>query len=1025
MSTAPPALLAVAVLAGATALARDPAALTILGPNYPRVFYFRATESACSPQRYPTYESWERHFDGLMGIMGKCLEEECLGREPRNPEFFARFKQRHPEQAVLLHFNGNSRDPLYHRERYFPGHWIYRRAVMIAEDVPATPGESVIKVSDARAFRVDTGRYRANNDDIALFGVKDGKHDWYHCEHVQLVALDHAANTITVKRGCYGSSPLAFKAGESRAAAHQVEGPWGQNNHFLWYYNYSTHCPKDRNGNVCSDLLVDDLAAWFGAGGTLEAFDGLEFDVLFNVTHGDTDGDGVEDRGVIDGRNNYGIGVVEFARKLRERMGEDFIIQADGALGRGGVRSQRAWGWFNGIESEGWPNLNDWEIDDWSGGLNRHLFWQQNARQPAFNYINHKWVEHLPDRPGHHRQADVPFARHRLVFAAGQFTDAMICYSSTPKVPASTGYTYWERDVTVPANATLAFHVGMGPLSPERSDGVWFSVHAAALEDGKPGAFSKLFEESSKAHEWLPHSVSLAEFANQSVRLRFVADCGPMDNATTDHAAWGDARIVSAEADSLQLITDAMPASGMRIRKRQETPIDPNTGARITYEATWPIGDQPMPAYALHPPYRRVAAGFDKFPIWDEFVCGADNVLGWLGRPEAPPGHLATATPDLLAGAGRGAALAARITGAVAAKPTDAGVLVRSRDAGAEELVFTVGDVPAGGRDLFVEVTMGGDPMAGYPSTMARFAQVAASGGITDLVTGRMSETGMRMRGGVEQPVDRTTGAQVSVRPRTVAGRSLPTVFVHPPWQSGLTGYTFWCRDVHVPAGTELRFCLGMGEKSPERSDGVWFRVYAAPLTDGGVGTYVRIFQESSKAHEWLPHAVPLTSFAGRRVRLKFVADAGPDNDSTTDHAHWGDVKIVTQGVDESQLTKAIGTMTWVNTAPFTSSFAFRHVNTDKVDLTFTIQSVEPVMVQSITAHAHPDAMYRVFEKGLVLANPSREPYTFDLAAITPGRAYRRLKATKHQDSVVNNGEPVGKTVTLGERDGLFLLRTK
>ena len=59
--------------------------------------------------------------------------------------------------------------------------------------------------------------------------------------------------------------------------------------------------PRDAQGRTCADLLVDDLAAWFGAGGKLAAFDGLEFDVLFNETHGDTDGDGELDHGVIGG----------------------------------------------------------------------------------------------------------------------------------------------------------------------------------------------------------------------------------------------------------------------------------------------------------------------------------------------------------------------------------------------------------------------------------------------------------------------------------------------------------------------------------------------------------------------------------------------------------------------------------------------------------------------------------------------------------------------------------------------------
>ena len=1005
-----------------SAHSRDLRNLTILGPNYPRVFYFRASERACSRGAYPTYESWERNFDGLMGVMGKCLEEECLGREPRNPEFFTRFKQRHPNQVVLLHFNGNSRDPLYQCERYFPGHWIYRRAVTITEDVPATSGESVIKVSDARAFRVDTGRYRSHNDDVALFGVKDGMHDWHHCEHVQLVSVDYGANTITVKRGCYGTKPLAFQGGESRAAAHQVEGPWGANNHFLWYYNFATHCPKDRDGKTCADLLVDDLAKWFGKGGPLAAFDGLEFDVHFNTTRGDTDGDGKEDHGVIDGRNNYGVGVVEFGKKLRARMGEDFIIQADGALGRGGERSQRNWEIYNGIESEGWPNLSEWEIDDWSGGLNRHFFWQQNAREPVFNYINHKWVEAVPDRPGHHKQRHVPFSRHRLVFAAGQFFDSMICYASAPRLPVSTGYAYWYRDVAVPADASLAFDIGMGAKSPERSDGVWFKVYAAEVSDGQARTYKQLFEKSSKEHKWLSQSVSLRQYAGKTVRLKFVADCGPADDATTDHASWGDARVESDRGTECLIASD-LPTTGMCLRNRAEEAIDPKTGARVTSEESLDIEGRVLPAYFVHPPYRKQGS-FDKFPIWDELIRGADNVLGWLGRPEAPAVHVATATPDLFRGTGRGNALARQITGRVAASAGEDGVAIRPEDSDARNLVFTIRDIPTRGDDLYVSLTMKGSPMTGYPREMARFARVAASGGMIDLMSGKPTETGMCFRGRDEEPIDRASGARVSRGNPTVGGVKLPGFAVHPPWKGG-TGYTFWAKDVDVPAHTELRFSIGMGPKSPERSDGVWFQVLVASATDDGLGPYAKIFEKSSKAHEWLPQTVSLGEYAGQRVRLKFVADCGPDDNSTADHAHWGDVKIVTKGATESEITKSVEYMTWVNDKPFTSSFYFRHIKTRNVDLTFTIESTEPVVIKSITAHAHPDAMYRVFEKGLVLANPALRPYTFDLKSITPEREYRRIRATKFQDRSANNGRPVGDRVALGERDALFMVRTK
>ncbi|MBM4156861.1 MAG: hypothetical protein FJ221_17810 [Lentisphaerae bacterium] len=823
--------------------ARDPGRLSLLGAEYPRVFFFRGAEGAA--RRATDYEAWDAEHARLMGIMGKCLDEEIVGHTARNPEYFNRFKERHPSQAVLLHFNGNSRDPRYETGTYFPGHWVYRRATRILADVPAAAGETDIRVEDASDFQTGAGRYRTSNDDIALFGVTPGgTHDWAHCEQVQLVSVDAKAGTIRVRRGCYGTKPLAFKAGAARAAAHAVEGPWGKTNHLLWFYNYATHCPRDPQGKTCTDRLVDDLARWFAPDGILGRLDGMEFDVLFNVTHGDTDGDGVEDDGVVDGINRYGIGVFGFARQLRERMGEGFILQADGALGPGGQRSQRAFGLFNGIESEGWPNLNDWDFKDWSGGLNRHLFWQAHARAPAFSYFNHKWVEGVPGKPGETQNADVPFSRHRLSFAAAQFVDAMVCAAYAP--PRG------KRGVT---------------------------------------------------------------------------------------------------------------------------------------------------------------------PLWDEFVQGAENRPGWLGRPEAPPVRLAAATPDLLAGAD----LSARIRGAVAVSRQGAAWVVSARDPAAADLSFTLADLPARGSNLTVLLTLRGEPMKGYPDGMARFAEVVASGGEAGLVDRVPDSTGMQLRGAEETAIDRGSGASVRrAVAHDIGGRGLPAIHAHPPYKTG-RGSAFWTRDADVPAGAELRFEMGMSEKAPERSDGVWFQVWAAPLVGATPGAFVKLFEAASKEHRWIPQVVPLGDWAGKRVRFKFVADCGPKDNATTDHASWGDVKVVRSG---GGTTRPVRMMTWVGARDFQSSYFVREAGSTTVDLAVTVEGAAPVTIAAVSAHAAPDAMARVFERGLVLANPSLAPVTFDLKSLSPGRTYRRLRATAGQDAEANNGAPVGDTVTLGERDALFLVRT-
>lgn len=840
-------LLAVAAGAPHRCAAND--ALMVLEPGHPQAFFFRAAEGPPALPRTP-YEAWANDFNRLMGIMGKCLDEEVLGRELRNPEFFCRFKRDYPRQAVLLHFNGNSRDPRHGTGAYFPGHWIYRNATPILTDVAAEEGETEIGVGDVTDFHLGAGRYRTSNDDIALFGTAvDGRHDWGHCEQVQLVAVDKKNNRIRVRRGCYGTRPLAFKRGAARAAAHAVEGPWGKKNNLLWFYNFATHCPRDGEGKTCADRLVDDLAAWFGKGGKLEAFDGLEFDVLFNETHGDTDGDGKPDDGVVGGVNAYGAGVIEFARQLRKRMGEDRLLLADGALGWGGRRSQRAFGIFNGIESEGFPNLDDWDFADWSGGMNRHAFWKANGRAPSLSYINHKWIEPVAGRPGETVNPEVPWGRHRLSFAAAQFTDAAICYSYAP----------------------------------------------ARGADGRYG-------------------------------------------------------------------------------------------------------------------------------IWDELRCGADNRLGWLGRPEGPPVHMAAAQPDLL-GNKAIASLIGRIKGPVAATASAEGIMVTPDSADSAQLEWTIGDVPTKGGDLVLLVTMTGEPMKGCPREMARFVRCEISGGLVDLMGDAPSLTGMALRGSAETAIAGASGAAVKSRLRTTMGdKTLPAFGVHPPYRGG-TGYVFWCADADVAPTSELRFHIGMGEKAPSRSDGVSFKVLVAEISEGRPGAFEKIFEKNTNAHQWIPCSVPLARFSGKRLRIKFVADCGPADNAVTDHGYWADVKISRVGLAGDEATEPSASMTWLNDRPFTSAFYFRDVRSPVVDFRFQVDGGERVVLSKIEAHAHPDAMYRLFENGIVLANPSRSPYRFDLDHISPGRRYRRIQGTPSQDIGANSGRPVTGSMTLGERDALFLVR--
>jgi hypothetical protein len=177
----------------------EPARLQLLDDAYPHVFFFRQSEAQAASGNV-TFGQWDQTFSRLMGIMGKALDEEVPGRS-RNLDFFTRFKEAHPRQAVLLHFNGNARDPRWESQRFFGGHWLYFNGAKVLSAVPAGEPESTLHVSDASLFRVNMGRYRDTNEDVGLCRLgPDGKPDWHESEQVQLLAVDRARNTIRVRR---------------------------------------------------------------------------------------------------------------------------------------------------------------------------------------------------------------------------------------------------------------------------------------------------------------------------------------------------------------------------------------------------------------------------------------------------------------------------------------------------------------------------------------------------------------------------------------------------------------------------------------------------------------------------------------------------------------------------------------------------------------------------------------------------------------------------------------------------------
>lgn len=579
--------------------------LRIFDGTYPRAFYFRQTEGAAASGAL-TYEAWEARFSLLDGIIGKCLDEEVPGRAVRNAEYFSRYRERNPEKLVLLHFNGNSRDPCHETAPYHAGHWLYHNGCRLESDLAAEDGLATVRVADPSLFALRVGLDGEKHDQIGICRLDaDGKPDWSVAEHVDLVAINLDDRTLVIRRGEL-SAPRVWKADEAYIAAHVVEGPWGPHSNLMWSYNYATVCPRDAEGMQCADRLLDDLARWFGPDGPLAAFDGLEFDVLFriplggsNVRGADVDADGVRDDGVLDGEPVYEQGVLRFLARLRERLGADRLILADGHE----EKNQRAVPYLSGIESEGWPHLRDIGVADWSGGLNRHGYWQAHAHAPRFSYINHKYVERLD-------MVDTPLHITRLVMAAAVFTDSAFTYAMMPPAGPN-GDVYDElvmgeerrpRWLGRPLGAARALALEAEPLraGPELA-GAWQAADGARLSTDASGAIAFQAEDGDHATIRL-EGVSLPG-RDLLVSCVVRADQDPRLDP-------GVPRLIKLHAQAAgQLITAATPDMAIAPRGEVERPIDPPSPL-FRHWPTLTIGEERHGAYMAHPPYGPDGPGY-------------------------------------------------------------------------------------------------------------------------------------------------------------------------------------------------------------------------------------------------------------------------------------------------------------------------------------------------------------------------------------------------------------------------------
>jgi hypothetical protein len=452
-----------------------PHSLTILENRYPKTFFFRISETYAANNKI-SFETWEENFSRLQGIIGKCLDEELKNRSDRNINFFTQFKAKNPQQIVLLHYNGIGRDPEEKDINVYQGHWVYYNGQKALNSLSANDSISEIEVRDTRLFKKITGRENLASDDIGICRLTpDGKPDWSYAEQVQLLDIritKAPAGFLKVKRAQYNTQALDFTAGKTYLAAHKINGPWGAKSHSLWLYNLSTCCPLDAQGKTAADRFAEEVSSWFSPTGKLAAFDGIEFDVMQNawrepsdISHGragDFNADGVIDDGYFNDQNLYGAGATQFLAELRKKLGPDKFILADGW----NWDQVRAFSSLNGMESEGWPKLNDPDLKDWSGGLNRAQYWNTRSFSPKLSYFNHKLISD-------NKQIPMPYSYHRLVFAAATIMEHAICCMNFPTPNPDEICGIWDEFVAGKKNklqwlgsptATPRYHSKEAPL---------------------------------------------------------------------------------------------------------------------------------------------------------------------------------------------------------------------------------------------------------------------------------------------------------------------------------------------------------------------------------------------------------------------------------------------------------------------------------------------------------------------------------------------------------------------------------
>jgi hypothetical protein len=181
---------------------------------------------------------------------------------------------------------------------------------------------------------------------------------------------------------------------------------------------------------------------------------------------------------------------------------------------------------------------------------------------------------------------------------------------------------------------------------------------------------------------------------------------------------------------------------------------------------------------------------------------------------------------------------------------------------------------------------------SGYATATAKLTAELGQRALADLLDPQLPFVkGHRARGGEEAfGGDNAYAGEVQRGGGCAGGVQRPSLLMHPPYGPLKAGYVFATFAVDLPAGSpaSLRFAMAMADGG-DLSDGVVFKV---DVLDGS-GRATEVFAQHHSERAWLPARADLAAFAGQKVTLKLTVDCGPADNTTNDHALWGEPKVV------------------------------------------------------------------------------------------------------------------------------------